>query len=94
MPASGCIENEYGKGKENVLIHVHFKNANILAVGDTTYVSFANVRRPLHKMIQNAWQLHEFFGGPGNKTYNLRQQNNCQTSHALNMVEMMAIEQW
>lgn len=61
MPASGCSANEYGKGKENVLIHVHFKIANTLAVGDTTYVSFANVRRPLHKMMQKSWQLHEFF---------------------------------
>ena len=35
--ASGCIENQYSKGKEKVVINVHFKHANLLAVGDTTY---------------------------------------------------------
>ena len=35
--ASGCIENQYSKGKERVVINVHFKHANLLAVGDTTY---------------------------------------------------------
>ena len=38
--ASGCIENQYGKGKEKVVINVHFINANLLAVGNTTYTYF------------------------------------------------------
>ena len=38
--ASGCIENQYSKGKENMVINVHLKNANLLAVGDTTYAYF------------------------------------------------------
>ena len=37
MLASGCIENQYSKGKEKVFINVHFIDANLLAVGDTTY---------------------------------------------------------
>ena len=40
MLASGCAENRYGKGKEKVVINVHFINANLLAVGDTTYANF------------------------------------------------------
>ena len=40
MLASGCIENQYSKGKEKVVINVHFINANLLAVGDTTYIYF------------------------------------------------------
>ena len=36
MLASGCMENQHSKGKETVVIHVHFKHANLLAVGDTT----------------------------------------------------------
>ena len=39
MLASGCIENQYSKGKEKVVINVRFINANLLAVGDTTYAS-------------------------------------------------------
>ena len=35
--ASGCIADQYSKGKEKVVINVHFKNANLLAVGDTPY---------------------------------------------------------
>ena len=37
MLASGCIENQYGKGKEKVVINVHSKHANLLVIGDTTY---------------------------------------------------------
>ena len=40
MLASGCIENQYSKGKEKVVINVHFINSNLLAVGDTTYIYF------------------------------------------------------
>ena len=52
MLASGCIENssqcllqvalkiQYSKGKEKVVISVQFINANLLAVGDTTYAYF------------------------------------------------------
>ena len=38
--ASGCIENQYSKGKEKEVINVHFKNANLLAVGDTPYAYY------------------------------------------------------
>ena len=38
MLASGCIENQYSK--EKVVINVHFKHANLLAVGDTTHAYF------------------------------------------------------
>ena len=40
MLASGCIDNQYRKGKETVVINIHFKDANLFAVGDTTYASF------------------------------------------------------
>ena len=40
MLASGCIEIQYSKGKEKVVINVYFINANLLAVGDTTYACF------------------------------------------------------
>ena len=37
MLASGCIDNQYSKGKEKVVINIHFKDANLFAVGGTTY---------------------------------------------------------
>ena len=40
MLASGCIENQYSKGKEKRVSNVHLINANLLAVGDTTYAYF------------------------------------------------------
>ena len=40
MLASGCTENQYSKGKEKVVINVHFINANLRAVGDNTYAYF------------------------------------------------------
>ena len=40
MLASGCTENQYRKGKEKVVINVHFLNANPRAVGDNTYAYF------------------------------------------------------
>ena len=42
MLASGCIENQYRKGKEQVVINVHFKKTNLIAVGDTTYAYLVN----------------------------------------------------
>jgi len=42
MLASGCIENQYRKGKEQVVINVHFKKKNLIAVGDTTYAYLVN----------------------------------------------------
>ena len=43
MLASGCIDNQYRKGKETVVINIHFKDANLFAVGDTTYASFFKI---------------------------------------------------
>ena len=40
MLASGCTESQYSKGKEKVVINVHFINANLRAVGDSTYAYF------------------------------------------------------
>ena len=40
MLASGCTESQYSKGKEKVVINVHFINANLRAVGDNTYAYF------------------------------------------------------
>ena len=40
MPASGCIENQYSKGKEKVVTNAHRINANLLAVVDATCAYF------------------------------------------------------
>ena len=40
MLASGCTENQYSKGKEKVVINVHFINASLRAVGDNTYAYY------------------------------------------------------
>ena len=42
MLASGCIEHQYSKGKEKLVMNVYtLKHANLLAVGDTTYAYFS-----------------------------------------------------
>jgi len=40
MLASGCIENQYSKGKEKVVTNAHCINANLLAVVDATCAYF------------------------------------------------------
>ena len=40
MPASGCIENQYSKGKEKVVTNAHCINANLLAAVDATCAYF------------------------------------------------------
>ena len=39
MLASGCIDNQYIKSKEKVVINIHFKD--VFCVGDTTYAYFS-----------------------------------------------------
>lgn len=72
MLASSCSENQYSKSKEKVVTKVPFINADLLCCWGYRLRLFRNVRRLLHKMMQNAWQLHEHFcGGPGKQNIQL-----------------------
>ena len=44
MLASGCTESQYSKGKQKVVINVHFINANLRAVGDSTYAYYGTCK--------------------------------------------------
>ena len=57
MLASGCIDTQYSKGKEKVVINIHCKDA--LAVGDTTYAYFVNVT---FEGFGPTWRAQRWFG--------------------------------
>ena len=62
MLASGCIDNQYSKGKEKVVINIHFKDANLFVVGNTTYAYEAsltsNPNRSLGSLILTETRCH------------------------------------
>ena len=59
--ASGCIDNQYSKGKETVVTNVHFEDANLFAVGDATY-GYSISRAPINRQETTPFQHLEVGG--------------------------------
>ena len=63
MLASGCIEHQYSKGKDKVVINVYTLNMQtslLLGIYGTTYAYFHFVRRSLDQMFNHYWWLGTF----------------------------------